>query len=236
MGGSVVQAQAGQAAALATLIALFGVQRRGHGERIDLSIMESQAATQDRRTTMLIAYQFNGQVSNRNRRPGWLGGGVRPCKDGYFSVSTQERWFPAAMKMYGHPELMEDPRFATVEARARPEAHEELEPYILPWFLERTMQECWREAQAHRLLSGPVYTPGDTVREPYFRSRGYWETIAHPDAGAFEYPGRPFRADARPPEPRRAAPTLGQHNGEILRGELGYSAEDLRQLRAAGVI
>ncbi len=236
MGGSVVQTQAGQAAALATLIALFGAERRGHGERIDLSIMETQAATQDRRTTMLISHQFNGQINNRNRQPGWLGGGVRPCADGYFNVSTQERWFPTAMKMYGVEHLLQDPRFSTVTARARPEARDELEPCILPWYLERTMLECWREAQKHKLLSGPVYNPGDTVRDPYFRARGYWETIVHPKAGALEHPGRPFRIHTQPAAPRRPAPTLGQHNEEILRGELGYLADDLRRLRAAGVI
>ncbi|MCH8195454.1 MAG: CoA transferase [Chloroflexi bacterium] len=236
LGGSVVQSHAGQAAALATVIALFGVDHAERGDHLDVSIMETQAAGQDRRATMLIAYQFIGHVNGRARRPGALGGGVRPCADGYFSVAAQAHWFPIVMDMVGHPELAEDPRFATVEARNRVEAAEELEPYILPWWMERGMRDIWREAQSRKLLSGPVYSSRDTIEDPYFRQRRYWETISHPAAGAIEYPGRPFRVHTMDRQPRRAAPTLGQHNEEVLCGELGFSRRDLGRLRAAGVI
>ncbi|MEE9285606.1 MAG: CoA transferase [Dehalococcoidia bacterium] len=236
LGGNVIQSQAGQAAALATVIALFGVEARGRGEHLDVSIMETQAASQDRRATMLIAYQFIGLVNGRTHRPGALGGGVRPCADGYVNIAAQARWFPIVMEMAGHPELVKDPRFATVEARNRPEAHEELEPYLIPWYMERTMREIWTEAQGRKLLSGPVYSPRDTIEDPYFRRRQYWETIAHPATGPIEYPGRAFRVHTMARQARRPAPTLGQHNQEVLCGELGYSRRDLERLRAAGVI
>ena len=236
MGANVVQAQAGQAAALATAISLFDAEASREGDWLDVSIMETQLQSQDRRTTQLISYQFCGRVSSRNRRPGYLGGGMRPCADGYVSIMSQNQWFNVVMKMVGHPELAQDPRFATEEARQRPEAPDELEPYILPWYLERSMRDVWREAQAHKILSGPVYTPADLVQDPYFRSRGYWESLDHPVTGPVAYPGRPFRIHTERAHPRTPAPLLGEHNESVLCGELGYTPRDLQRLYAAGVV
>jgi len=236
MGANVVQSQAGQAAALATAVAFFEAEATGEGDWLDVSIMETQLQSQDRRTTQLISYQFCGRVSSRNRRPGYLGGGMRPCADGYVAIMSQNQWFNVVMEMVGHPELAQDPRFATEEARQRPEAPDELEPHILPWYLDRSMRDVWREAQAHKILSGPVYTPGDLVQDPYFRRRGYWETLDHPVTGSIEYPGRPFRVHTERALPRTPAPLLGEHNEAVLCGELGYSARDLQCLRAAGCV
>ena len=236
LGGSVIQAQAGEAAALATVTALFGVHPASEANHLDISIMETQAASQDRRATMLISYQFTGRVNDRKRRAGSVGGGVKPTSDGYFNLTAQSHWFAQVVKMMGHPELADDPRFNSDAARLRPEAQDEIEPYVLPWYLSRTMREAWQEAQRNKLLSGPIYTPKDIVEDPYFKERGYWERIRHPIAGDFEYPGPPFRVHGAPRAPRRPAPMLGQHTREILSGELGMSALQLGQLRALGVI
>ena len=236
LGGSVIQTQAGEAAALATVTALFGTHPASEANHLDISIMETQAASQDRRATMLISYQFTGRVNDRKRRAGSVGGGVKPTADGYFNLTAQSHWFAQVVKMMGHPELADDPRFNSDAARLRPEAQDEIEPYVLPWYLSRTMREAWQEAQRNKLLSGPIYTPKDIVEDPYFKERGYWERIRHPIAGDFEYPGPPFRVHGAPRAPRRPAPTLGQHTREILCGELGMSALQLGQLRALGVI
>jgi formyl-CoA transferase/CoA:oxalate CoA-transferase len=59
--------------------------------------------------------------------------------------------------------------------------------------------------------------------------------IDHPAAGRLEYPGAPYRLLGTPWELRRAAPTLGEHNDEILQG-LGIAAAERAELRAAGAI
>ena len=54
-------------------------------------------------------------------------------------------------------------------------------------------------------------------------------------AGRVTLPGAPFRMLGTPAELRRA-PLLGEHNGAVLTGRLGYSAEDVSRLRQLGVI
>jgi crotonobetainyl-CoA:carnitine CoA-transferase CaiB-like acyl-CoA transferase len=69
------------------------------------------------------------------------------------------------------------------------------------------------------------------------RARGFFETLDHPHTGPTEYAGLPF-APLRGVHGwcRRPAPTLGQHNDEVLGGELGLTAVELERLRESQVI
>ena len=131
---------------------------------------------------------------------------------------------------------MEDPRFATQQARMEPGASEEFDAYYIPWLMERTKREIWEKAQEHHILSAIVNTTEDLVMDPSYQQRGVWETVDHPFTGPVTYPGRPFIMSKTPMSPARRAPLLGEHNQEVLCGELGYSQEDLVPLRQQGVI
>ena len=84
--------------------------------------------------------------------------------------------------------------------------------------------------------SGAILTTADLLKDPHYRRRGVWETVDHPFTGPVTYPGRPFIMSKTPMSPARRAPLLGEHNQEVLCGELGYSQEDLVLLRQQGVI
>jgi len=60
--------------------------------------------------------------------------------------------------------------------------------------------------------------------------------VDHPATGTLKYPGAPFGMDGTPWEVRRPAPTLGEHNRELLGEKFGYSDIELSQLRAMEVI
>jgi crotonobetainyl-CoA:carnitine CoA-transferase CaiB-like acyl-CoA transferase len=98
MGANVGLYQAGTVAAYATLSASFAARETGTGEHIDLSIMETQAGSIDRRMSMLLAYQYTGEISVRAAQGvDGLGGypsGVYPCADGYFQITGGARYFP----------------------------------------------------------------------------------------------------------------------------------------------
>uniref|UniRef100_UPI003F9A89A1 hypothetical protein n=1 Tax=Mycobacterium sp. TaxID=1785 RepID=UPI003F9A89A1 len=62
-------------------------------------------------------------------------------------------------------------------------------------------------------------------------------TIDHPIAGTHRLPGLPMRlAGRRRPWFTRPAPTLGQHNDEVLRGVAGFTPEWIAELRRSGVV
>ena len=231
LGGSVVSYLAGAHGAAATAVAVVGRGVRGHGDHVDVSIMETQAGSPDRRTPMLVGYQYTGQVNHR----GMLAAPpVRPCKDGYVNIQSGLAMIDRTAKMLGMPEIATDPRFTDPVEAAKSENADLFESAYLEWLSDKTMREAWEAAQNARLMSGPIYTFADVMADPNFHERGFWERIAHPDAGGWLFPGVPFTTFGAPKAPRRRAPRLGEHTDEVLRG-LGYGPRKIATLRRQGV-
>jgi len=231
----VIEYQAGVCAAVASMVALYGSDLRGSGEHIDISIMETQAAGIDRTPTMRISYQYTGDV-NQRLPVGWaFASGVFPCKDGYVDIMGSAIFFPKMVQMLGMPELLEHPRFSNFIEQAKPEVAEEFLTILLPWLQERTKQEVWEAAQSVQMLSAPIYTPEDLLKDPHYNERDFWVDIDHPVTGRVKYPGAPFKMLETPWQIMKPAPLLGQHNQDVF-GKLGYPKGDLVKLREQGVI
>jgi len=72
---------------------------------------------------------------------------------------------------------------------------------------------------------------------PQLEARHFFQTLKHPHTGATRYPSFPAWLTAFERELHRGPPpTLGQHNREILQGELGLTDEELESLEAEQVI
>ncbi len=239
MGGTVGLYQAGTVAAYATLAALTGARQRGSGEHVDISIMETQAGSIDRRMSLLLAYQYNDETTSRESLDAASGtgfpGGVYPCADGYVQITAGLVWFDRVVKMLGSPEGLLDPKWYSPEAQSDPGLKEEFDGYFYPWVLTRTKRQVWESAQEFRVLSGPLNTMDDLLRDPVFQGRGAFAEIDHPEAGPLTYPGRPVVLNATPWSVRRPAPRLGEHTGEVL-AELGYVQSSIDRMKAKGII
>jgi crotonobetainyl-CoA:carnitine CoA-transferase CaiB-like acyl-CoA transferase len=76
--------------------------------------------------------------------------------------------------------------------------------------------------------------PGD----PHLAKVGHWQSVDRPFMGPHLLPSVAYReGDAPAPYAiEHLAPTLGQHNEEVLRELLGLSADEIDQLRDDGVI
>ena len=235
LGGKVGQYQAGTIAAVATLGAFLCARYQGVGQHVDISIMETQLGSQDRRMPALVGYQYAGLISDR-RRPGGNSypKGIYPCKDGYVEFISPGR-FDGVRAMMGYPPFLEDSKWYTPEAQISPELEEEFEAHFLAWCLEHTKSEVWHKAQACRVISGPLNTIKDLAEDPAFEQRGVFTTMEHPEAGVLKVPGRPFLMGATPWELKRPAPRLGEHNLEVLTS-LDYTSQQIQALKQDGVI
>ena len=227
------QFKAGVNGASAATIALYHQQLRSEGQWVDVSIQECIASGM-RDTTSL--YTYMGAV--RQREPGFTGDIHRSpveVKDGYVvPVSFGTIDWEQVADLLDAPELTEA-RFSTPEARSQ--NAQELEETLHRSFAKWEMQELFHEAHRRRgLIYGLVQSPQQMVESPQFQERGYFVDIDHPVAGKATYPGAPFVMTDTPWQARSSAPTLGQHNQEVLCDRLGYSLQELVQLRGAGVI
>ena len=232
----VVLYQAGAAAAVATMGAVYAAMGHGGGQQVDVSIMETQVGSIDRRLSNLVAFQYTGDTIGRaSGGASGYPGGVYQCEDGYFQITGGRNYFPRVVRMLGEPEFLTEARWTTPEAQRDPDMRAEFEEYFQAWIKERPKYDAWRTAQDARVLSGPLNTIGDLMQDPVFNQRGTFADISHPEAGEFKYPGRPFIMQESPWSVTRPAPLLGQHNQDIL-GSLGYGGDDIMRLRQQGVI
>ena len=237
LGVNVLLYQAGATASVATMGALFAASEQGIGQHVDVSVMETQVGSIDRRMSTLIGYQYSGDITARS--PLGSGGGYPygaiPCSDGYFEISAGRNYFPRAVSMLGTPAELDDPKWYAPGAQTDPELREEFDTMLLTWSLARTKSEAWAIAQDSRVLSAPLNTVGELAADPEFNKRGAFVEVDHPVAGTLNYPARPFIMNESPWSVRRPAPLLGQHNSEIL-NRLGYSSGDVVRLRQQGAI
>ena len=82
----------------------------------------------------------------------------------------------------------------------------------------------------------PVYDLEAMLEDPHVKAREIITEMEHPSAGMVRSPGFPVKLEKSPASIRLPAPTLGQHNEEVLTELLGYSKEQVVDLRKAGVI
>ena len=240
LGGTVGLYQSGVMAAFATLGAVFASMDDRVGQHVDISLMEVQAGSIDRRMSMLLAYQYNGEVTGRMpigqaTGSGGYPSGVYPCEDGFFQITGGGKYFERVRDMLGNPDELSGDEWMTPDAQADEEMEGLFEAFFYPWLLDRTKHEAWNQAQASRVLCGPLNTMGDYLGDEFFIKRGAFTEVEHPVAGSLTYPGRPFMMNASPWAVRRPAPLLGQHTDEVL-AELGKSESEIESLRREGVI
>ncbi len=236
-GGNVIQYQGGTMAGIATMMAFLVASEEGVGQHVDVSLMETQLGTIDRRMAQLLAYQYNkattARADPRDRRA--YPGGIWPCADGYFELAAVGMLWPSVAKMLDMPELENDPRFSTVLAQQMPGHKEQFEEIWYPWIMERTKKEIVAKGQASGVLCGPINNMEEVLDDPHWWQREFWVQIEHPVTGKLTYPGAPSKAEQMPWVIRRPAPLLGQHNEEVY-GKLGYTKKELVRLKENGLI
>lgn len=237
LGENVVLYQAGAVASVATMGALFASRLQGIGQHVDVSIMETQVGTIDRRMSMLLAYQYNGEISKRNAVVTGNGypSGVYLCADGYIQINGGGGYFKRVVDMMGQPAELDDPTWYEPESQYNSDLALIFHEYFIPWCLERTKEEVWAAGQQSRVLCAPLNTIEELVEDQHFNERRAFADIEHPEAGRLLYPGRPFIMNESPWAIRRPAPLLGQHTDEIL-GSIGYDGKCVSQLRREGVV
>jgi crotonobetainyl-CoA:carnitine CoA-transferase CaiB-like acyl-CoA transferase len=243
---------AGADAAVGALMAHHERARSGRGQHVDIAAQVSAAmATQ----STILAAPLNATELRR------MAGGVKlgpvklpfvwPAKDGYITLSFL---FGSALGVFTR-RLMEylcEQGFCDAATRDKdwigygallltgkePMAeYDRVKNVVTTFTRSHTKAELFALAMERGFLITPVTTVEEVVESPQLKSRGYWQSVEHPEIGrSFDYPGPFAKFSATPIAYRRRPPTVGEHNREILGGELGLSDERLAQLAREGII
>ncbi len=222
----------GMIAAYGILQALFLRERTGEGQLVDVSLLDSMLALNER---MVALYSVTGEEPRRGRLEHLWPRGAFRCADGYVALNVPDDtiWVRLANAI-GRPDLAEDPRSSTGTARAA--NADFLQPIIESWMADKSRADVVEVLNAAGMPTGPVYTARDVFSDSHFRDRGSLVDIDDPDVGPYTFARSAPHLSAAPRIRAQPAPRLGQHTRAILEGLLRYSPEEVDRLAEEGVV
>lgn len=219
-------------ASYGVMLALWQRETRGIGAWVDASVQASMALHEH----VAFNYSAEGRVMKRagSQHQHNAPANLFQCKNGWISLFVTQTHWPLLLKAWpNHDPALDDPKW--INSNLRRQHADYINEQVTSFTLQFLKEDLAELMQKNGIPGLPVNSPADFMKDPHIRARGFFAEVSHPVIGTFAQPGVPFMIDGRRPD-SSAAPLLGQHNDEILRGELGLSADEIAVLAAEKVI
>ena len=207
---------AGMFLAFGIMTAVEARHRTGRGQMVETSLLEAAISFGVYEAAHYAAH------GTRPERIGQAHRGSSPYQclaaaDGYITVGgSQQNFWERLVVLLGRPELKDDPRFKANADRVK---HNDILIGIIEKVLITKPREHWLAAMEKAgIPAGPVLAYDEVFTDPHVLARDMWVATEHSKAGKFNTIGVPVKLSETPGAVRMAAPTLGQHNAEVLGG------------------
>ena len=230
-GYAVTDLAAGLHAAVGILVALHDRDRTGEGAWVRTSLLEAAIGLLD---FQAARYTVEGVVPPRvgNHHPTLVPMGTFATADGHVNIAAIDgRIWLELTRVLDLPELLEDPRFATVDLRM--DHRDDVNALVAAKLRTRTTAEWIADLEAAGVPAGPVNDVGEVFADAQVQHLEMVQPVEHPEMGELRLIGNAATLAGLPRKLRTAAPAAGEHNEEIL-AELGLSPTDIERLRGEG--
>jgi crotonobetainyl-CoA:carnitine CoA-transferase CaiB-like acyl-CoA transferase len=232
---SIADYLSGALAAFGVLVALGHRQRTGEGQVVDVALYESVFRILE---DVAVVYDQFGLVRQRQGpdHENSVPHNHYPTRDGkWIAIAcTNDRMFQRLVRAMGRPELGDDPRYATVDARLQRRA--EVDALVAAWTAALDQAEALARLDREEVPAGPIYTIAEIFQDAHYRARQAILAVPDPELGVLRMPGVVPRLERTPGRVRHPGPRLGEHTEEVLCGLLGYSPQEVARLRELGVV
>ena len=225
--------------ALGIVLALFGRERTGRGQHVDVSYLDTTisllAATPNMR------FFFSDGMAPR-RGEGFLGGSYpyyaiyETQDDKLLTIGCTEPWlWENFCKAIGRPDFARFARKADQFVRAANAEEDKARREIEDIIRTRDRDEWYDILVKADVCVGKVYDVEEMVRDPQVNHREMIVEVEHPKHGKIKEFGVAIKLSDTPGTVRHAAPASGEHTEAVLR-ELGMAPAEISALRGKGVI
>ena len=223
----------GMQAAYAIMLALYQREKTGKGQYIDISMYDTMIGLAERSVT---AYSLTQHVLERGREPYMAPWGPFECKDGFVGliVATEGDWAKFCQAIE-RPDLVGKEGTTSGPDRAK-NMTGWLGDIINAWFKGQTKSEATSKLLAAGLPVGPVQNAREVFDDAHVAARKLLIDVPDPILGSVKLVGPVAKMSGNGAPLTGPAPLLGQHNEEILTSVLGYTAEQVAQLKTEGTI
>ena len=200
------------------------------GQWVDVAMLDAMVAMTD-----LVTNFWSMGV--RDQRANLIMDGFE-ASDGWFILQVgREHQFKRLAELVGHPEWVDDERFAT---RAGWVEHldDVIRPAIDKWAGEMTKLEVCAALSDAGLAAGPCFSAPEVIADKHVQSHRMLVELERSD-GVVEpvlIPGNPVKMSKVADGPDTPPPCVGEHTDEVLREDLGLDDAELARLRGLGVI
>ena len=220
--------------AFGTMAALFERQKTGKGQIVEASLFNT-ALTMMNGTAIEQAAIKRNRTATLNRSQTSAPADTFKTKDGWVLVQSVggplfKRW----ADLMGEDHWLKDERFK--DDISRGDNGEAISERLGAWCAERTSQEVLEAMEKARLPAGPVLSPQQVLDDPHIAAKGLFQPVEYP---GLDIPAplmkTPVELSETPGEIRTRPPTLGEHTDQLME-ELGYSAEEISDLREKRIV
>ncbi|GAA2353708.1 formyl-CoA transferase [Saccharopolyspora halophila] len=231
------------------LAALLQRNNTGQGQRVSVAMQHAvlnlcrvKLRDQQRLGHGPLREYPNAEFGDEVPRSGNASGGGQPgwavrCAPGgandYIYVIVQPQgWAPIA-RLIGRPELIDDPDWATPEARLS--KLDKMFSLIEEWTLGLDKWSVLAQLNEHNVPCGPILSTKEIIEDTSLADNDMIVSVQHPDRGEFKTVGCPIKLSDSPVQVE-SSPLLGEHTAEVFAERLDIDESELAELKANGVI
>jgi len=234
VGVAVADLFAGQNAVIAILAALQARTQTGKGQHLDIALFDSQLG-------MLANVASNYLISdNLPKRHGNAHANIVPyqsfqASDGWFVLAVgNDKQFARLCEVIGKLELVDDTRFGLNSQRVK--NRDELIAILKPIFATRSASEWLTALEAAEIPCGPINTFDQVFAGPQVQAREMLIEMEHPTIGKLPLVGSPLKFSETQVDYKLPPPRLGEHTEEVLKELLGYSGNQIAELKSCKAV
>jgi crotonobetainyl-CoA:carnitine CoA-transferase CaiB-like acyl-CoA transferase len=218
--------------------ALYRRALGGPGQLLDISLIDSYFHCHELNVGMISASEGKLKPTRGgSHHPGMapLGCFKGKAPDRYLIIIAVLHQWKEFCEAMGKPELLTDPRFK--DPRERAKNRFALVAIIEDWIQSRASdEEVIRILEERRIPVAPVLSVAEAMQHPHFIERGTVRTVTEREFGTFQMPGMPLRFSEYANVADLEAPYLGEHNHEVLKNLLAYSAGEIAALESQHIL